>query len=75
MTKPIKDLEVEGGWVNIHYFFNQNKSIDGIDVYDSESGQHIGELLGVSFPDEDDPEEMKQIVEKINAMIWHNEEK
>lgn len=69
MARVIKDIEVDGGCVNIHYFFSAEKSVDGIDVYDAESGKYIGEMLGVSFPDEDDPEEMASIVEKINNLI------
>lgn len=69
MARIIKDIEVDGGCVNIHYFFSTEESADCIDVYDAESGNHIGEIIGVTFPDPRDLVEMDVVVTKINKLI------
>lgn len=70
MTKIIRGIETESGKeVNIRYFFCCDRSTEGIDVYDSASGDYIGEMIGERFPDEDDEESMNNVIKKLDNFL------
>lgn len=70
MLEPIKKIETEcGKEVDIRYFFCCDRSMEGIDIYDSLTGKWIGEMLGVRFPDEDDVESMETITNKLSNFL------
>ena len=69
----INNIDIDGSLFTIKYFFDSDTSEDGIDIY-SENGQnHLGEVVGVTFPDICNKEEMDNF--KMDLKIWLQETK
>ena len=69
----IKNIDIEGNLYTIKYFFDSDTSEDGIDIYEQngKEEEHLGEVVGVNFPDRDDNESMDKF--KGNLKIWLRE--
>ena len=64
----INNIDIDGSLYTIKYFFDSDSSEDGIDIY-SENGQHhLGEVVGVEYPDICDKESMDKF--KGDLKIW-----
>ncbi len=53
-------------------FFCTDRNVSGVDV--SRDGEHIGEIIGISLPDEEDDEECEKFDKKVIEWIVDNEE-
>ena len=60
------NLEYNGDEFTLTYFFNTDKNggSEGIDVNKKCNKEHVGEIYGVSLPDEDDEDFDKELFEK-----------
>lgn len=72
MTNKIEDIEINGDLYDIAYFFDSDESEDGIDIYRSDDGAHIGEMLGIGFPDPDDEDDMDYIKKELKNWLDNN---
>ncbi len=53
-------------------FFCTDRNVGGVDV--SRDGEHIGEIIGLSLPDEEDEEECEKFDNEVIEWIVDNEE-
>lgn len=72
MAQVIKDIKVDGDLYDIRYFFDAETSTDCIDIHRADDGAHIGEIMGISFPDPGDADEMDSIKEILKDWLWNN---
>lgn len=72
MSQVIKDIEIDGYLYDIRYFFDSDQSEDGIDIYRSDDGAHIGEMMGKRFPDEHDEDGMDNIKKELKDWLDNN---
>lgn len=72
MSQVIKDIEIDGYLYDIRYFFDSDQSEDGIDLYRADDGAHIASILGLSFPDPDDIDDMDNIKKELKDWLDNN---
>ena len=72
MSRPtINNIDIDGSLFTIKYFFDSDSSEDGIDIYSQDGKEHLGEVVGVTFPDICNKEEMNNF--KMDLKIWLQE--
>lgn len=74
MSRPtIKNIDIDGSLYTIKYFFDSDTTEDGIDIYEVSGKEeaHLGEVVGVEFPDSCDKEAMDNFKEHLK--IWLQE--
>ena len=69
MSQIINDIEIDGYLYDIRPFFDADQSEDGIDIYRADDGAHIGEMLGISFPDPGDMDEMDDFKKELKDWL------
>lgn len=67
----INNIDIDGSLYTIKYFFDSDTSEDGIDIYSENGKNHLGEVVGVEFPDMNDKESMDNFKEDLK--IWLQE--
>ncbi len=72
MSQTIRDIKVDGNLYDISYFFDSETSSDSIDIYRADDGAHIGEMIGMEFPDEHDEEAMENIKKELKDWLDNN---
>ena len=72
MAQVINDIKVDGDLYDIRYFFDTETSTDGIDILRVDDGAHIGEMLGISFPDPGDMDEMDDFKKELKDWLDNN---
>lgn len=53
------------------YFFDSDTSAEGVDV--SRDGEHLGSIIGISIPDEEDEDEVKKFEKEVTDWLVDNE--
>ena len=72
MSDKIRDIEIDGDLYDIGYFFDCDAAEDGIDLYRADDGAHIASILGLSFPDPDDIDDMDNIKKELKDWLDNN---